>query len=49
MLGIELVFACVCVYVCMRVYLQVIHQEFIEGRIGVKVDKKTLIISDFNP
>lgn len=32
-----------------HVYLQVIHQQFIEGRISVKVDKKTFIISNFNP
>lgn len=31
------------------VYLQIVHQQFVEGRIRVKVDEKTLIISNFNP
>lgn len=31
------------------VYLQVVHQQFIESRVGIKVDKKALIVSNFNP
>lgn len=30
-------------------YLQVVHQKFIEGRISIKVYQKAFIISNFNP
>lgn len=31
------------------VHLQVVHQQFIESRVSVKVDKKAFIVSNFNP